>query len=315
MPLTVALFLDGRPGHEKQTRGIIDALRKLTPVQINCHRLKRQTVAGALWSAVKTAIQKNTDKQADLIIGTGSRTHIAMLAYKKRCETSPRLATCMTPDFWSINRFDLIFAPAHDQPPLKENIFITHGPPNTAAFTSNHDRNRGLILLGGIDTKSHAWDNEVISQMVKRITAASPLYWTISSSPRTPAAMCDRLRQLADEHDNITFFRVEETGPGWIEEQYRENFHTWVTADSVSMVYEALSAGCAVGIIPVVWNRADNKFERSLCRLKENNHITTFDDWCGGGDLQPAEPPLREAERCAREILRRFWPERLNSEL
>ena len=34
-PLSVLAFFDGRPGHEKQTQGILDALAGMTPVEID----------------------------------------------------------------------------------------------------------------------------------------------------------------------------------------------------------------------------------------------------------------------------------------
>jgi hypothetical protein len=79
------------------------------------------------------------------------------------------------------------------------------------------------------------------------------------------------------------------------------------------MVYEALTAGCSVGILPVDWLRQDNKFKKSLQFLLDKEMIVYFDAW-----QQEASMPTQKGEkfneslRCAREILRRWWPERLN---
>ena len=107
------------------------------------------------------------------------------------------------------------------------------------------------------------------------------------------------------------FFRADSTPPGWIEERYHESSIAWITADSVSMVYEALSAGCKVGILPVKWKHEDNKFQRSLSILSGRKMIVYLDDWLAGHPLPKVEASFNEARRCANEILNRWWPERI----
>jgi mitochondrial fission protein ELM1 len=314
--------MDGRAGHEKQTMGILSVLDGLTPVSVSYYQVRQQSPVAMIINTLKLLLpaggpvqKKENADTIDLIIGTGSRTHLAMLDLKKQCRRSqqrpPRAATCMSPAFWLTSGFDLIAAPLHDRPGRGDNILITVGPPNTATFSPDHDISKGLILLGGIDPKSHNWDEKRIFDMCRTICTSHPLEWTISSSPRTPDSTCALFEELAANHADIYFFRAENTVPGWIEEEYQKNYYTWVTADSVSMVYEALSAGCAVGVLPVDWKRKNNKFERSLQHLRNNKYITSYEEWRNGSVLRPAHPPLNEAERCAREILNRWWPERL----
>ena len=102
------------------------------------------------------------------------------------------------------------------------------------------------------------------------------------------------------------------TPSGWVEEQYGLNRIVWVTADSVSMVYEALTAGCSVGILPVEWLHQENKFNKSLNFLSEKKMIVNFDAWQQGASMpRLKDKQLNESLRCAREILRRWWPDRL----
>jgi mitochondrial fission protein ELM1 len=117
---------------------------------------------------------------------------------------------------------------------------------------------------------------------------------------------------MAVSMKNVTFFRSTETPSGWIEEQYSLNRKVWVTADSISMVYEALSAGCEVGVLPVEWLNQDNKFNKSLEFLTKKKMIIDFESWQKGAPM-PAQrsESLNEAKRCAREILLRWWPDRL----
>ena len=201
----------------------------------------------------------------------------------------------------------------HDAPPLTENVFVTLGPPATVKFEENHKKEQGLILVGGIDTKSHVWKKEEIISQIQIIIEKNPdIEWTISSSPRTPEDTSERLQEMAAGMEKVSFFSSEDTPAGWIEEQYGLNQTVWVTADSISMVYEALSAGCSVGVLPVEWLRQDNKFNKSLQFLADKEMIVEFTSWRHGA-LMPIQKneKFNESLRCAREILRRWWPERL----
>jgi mitochondrial fission protein ELM1 len=166
--------------------------------------------------------------------------------------------------------------------------------------------------VGGRDEKSHFWETEkTITHIRKLIDNTPEVSWTISSSPRTPEDTIQKLSALGNEKQNVSFFRSQETPPGWVESAYGKHDVVWVTADSISMIYEALSAGCRVGILPVRWKHPDNKFQRSIDTLVQNGFavVATPDRL----DCSPPKPPsLDEASRCAREILERWWPRRQN---
>jgi len=322
-PLSVVAYFDGRPGHEKQTRGILHELSDMTPVEINS---KIMSVAPSTYvknwvvyffSFLLPRRSYNTAPPVDLIIGTGSHTHIPMLLSKKahisRSGRQARIITCMTPDVLLQHKFDLCFVPVHDEPAAKDNIFTTLGPPNILRYEGKHHDNRGLILIGGLDPKSHVWKSEEIVAQLRIIIDREPaVHWTVSSSPRTPEDTCQSLDAMAASMKNVSFFRASETPPGWIEEQYAQNRIVWVTADSISMVYEALTAGCSVGILPVEWIQHDNKFNKSLNFLTKKEMIIAFDAWQNGTPMpERKDELLNEAKRCAEEILRRWWPDRL----
>jgi len=317
-PLRVVSFRDGRPGHEKQTRGVLTALAKLTAIEEvsrTVHPLSRvQRIRSWLsfWAArIRPVLPEPGGNLVDLIIGTGSAAHIPMLLLKKKCARA-RVVTCMTPDFPFRSRMDLCFVPRHDRQKLRNNIFETIGPPNNVAYTDSHDQRRGLILVGGLDPKSHHWDSGILMEQVKTLLKRAPdLRWTISSSPRTPAETLRKLEDLAARIKGVDFFSSQKTPAGWIEQQYLQNFTVWVTADSVSMVYEALTAGCRVAILPVRWRREDNKFQQSLDFLTANNYVSAYDTWLTAGHYNATGVRLDEASRCAQELLRRWWPNRL----
>jgi mitochondrial fission protein ELM1 len=315
-PLSIIAFLDGRLGHEKQTRGVLEALRRLTPTSVQFRYLPSLSLFTAIkqWGIyLATAMlpkKKEKDASLDLIIGSGSYTHIPMLLLKRN--TNAKAITCMCPDRLLIRHMDLCFIPAHDRVKPAENIFITTGPPNLLTFNDDHDAERGLILIGGIDRRSHVWDSEAIISQVKTIIQQSPsIKWTVSSSPRTPEPMILMLEAIEKQYANVDVVLSKNTPRGWVENAYRQNAVVWVTADSVEMIYEALTAGCWVGILPVQWKKQNSKFVIFEKELLTKGWVCSYDRWLSGKWTESRVVHLDEAGRCAVEILKRWWPERL----
>ena len=200
----------------------------------------------------------------------------------------------------------------HDRITPKPNIEQTIGPPNMAENRNKHDSAKSMILVGGTDERSHSWNSENMYRAIARLLSFSKdQHWTVSTSPRTPEDMHDLLALLADEHANVWYVPYSRSEPGWVEKQYDIHKNVWVTGDSISMVYEALSAGCRVGIIPVHWKREDNKFLYSLNYLVENQRVITLSQYLKGKPYHQQSQPLDEADRCAKEIVKRWWPENL----
>ena len=79
-----------------------------------------------------------------------------------------------------------------------------------------------------------------------------------------------------------------------------------MTADSVSMVYEALTAGAAVGVLDVPQKRS-SRIGRGLDRLAAEGWVTLFADWRPGLRLHRPPGVFNEAERCARWIVERWF--------
>ncbi len=315
-PLSIVAFLDGRPGHEKQTRGVLQAMTGLTATDVAYRRIPALSLSVAMkhWFSYLLAafrpLKEWPQARVDLIIGTGAYTHIPMLLLQQ--ESGGKAVTCMSPDRLLIHRMDLCLVPSHDGMAPADNVFITTGPPNPIPYSDTRDAEKGLILVGGIDRRSHRWDSDGMAEKIEALMAAHPeLAWTISSSPRTPADTCRLLEAMAGDAAHAVFVRAEETPPGWIEAAYAHSDTVWVTADSISMIYEALSAGCRVGILPVAWKRKRSKFRRAERSLIEDGWVLPYGAEASGREIPGEGSRLREAERCAEEILRRWWPNRL----
>jgi len=323
-PLKVAAFRDTRPGHRKQTSGVLAALSARAPLIVSDFPLPDYSLtdsvtdwaklighlAGLPVSIPRADENRPSHPRFDLVIGTGSHTHVPMILLKRLL--GGRLVTCMTPDPLLSGFFDLCLVPEHDRPKPRKNVFLTLGPPNPSPKDGPHKTDTGLILVGGVDEKSHVWDSAATLSQISAIAQISAhVFWTVSSSPRTPADMLPALEGLSGLHSNLSFFRSADTPPGWVEERYAESAFVWVTADSVSMIYEALTAGCVAGVLPVKWKKPDGKIPYGLQRLRDKGMIIDFDAWLKNPDDRPAPFRLDEAGRSADEILRRFFPDRL----
>jgi hypothetical protein len=311
--MRVIALLDGRPGHEKQTRGILGELAALVDLEVTEITIRRKNLPemvfdlAGLIAGIEPSFMQEEYRGADLLVGTGSQTHVPMLRLKKSLEI-PAI-TCMLPAPYLRAMFDLCFVPLHDGKIAGGNIFTTIGPANCSRPRGEKDHGAGLVLLGGIDRKSHHWQSEEVGEQVRTIARnGGPVHWTVSSSPRTPLDTIAIMEKIASELDNVDFARFEDTPPGWVEEQYARSRVVWVTADSMSMVYEALSAGCQVGLLPVNWKRPGNKFQRSADYLRSQGLIVAYSSWlCDSDRHWRSHEPLNEAQRCAAEIVRR-WP-------
>ncbi len=313
--MKIAVFLDGRPGHEKQSLGIVKELGKCTrittrEIQVPKIRFWQQVIDYLRYLFGDYGPFFGNLSGYDLLIGTGTATHLPMLFSKAKYHVP--VITCMTPFPILRKSFDLCCVPQHDGVKDDLNIFQTVGPPNCSEANNYHEDGKSLLLLGGIDKKSHHWStDEVEEQVAKLVSVDETTQWTISTSPRTPADTTERIMKLSQRHRNINFFCFKDTPSGWVEMEYNRNKTVWVTADSMSMVYEALSAGCSVGILPVRWKRSKSKFIRSEKYLIEQNIVLSFESWQTGKLEWPVREPLNEAKKCAEEIVRRWKIKRL----
>ena len=102
---------------------------------------------------------------------------------------------------------------------------------------------------------------------------------------------------------NLSVVPHTATSPDWLPEQLARSGTVWVTPDSASMVFEALSAGADVGVFDLPVN-PKSRVGRAIAHLADAQRITRFANWCAHGTLHPNLHPLAEADRCATWILK-----------
>lgn len=299
--IVVWRFTDGKAGHENQTAGLLTALRARVPV-ID-HDIPVNACPRALLSFISRRLPCVAAlPDPDLITGAGHATHLPMLAAQRaRGGHAVVLMKPSLPCSW----FDACVIPEHDGPGQHANVLATRGVLNRIRHGSDQEADAGLILIGG--PSAHVtWSDEAVAHQVMRIVRDTPaIHWILGTSRRTPAGFAALLEALpADRLEVVPF---EQTTPDWLPEQLQRVAHVWASEDSVSMVYEALTAGAAVGLLAVKWRKCNNRLARGIRALQHDGLVTGFDDWLRGTQLRAPAEPLDEAGRCADWILAR-WP-------
>jgi len=184
---------------------------------------------------------------------------------------------------------------------------VTEGAINAIRSGGPHHPDLALLLIGG-PSRHHAWSSSGLAAQIESILDSSPATsWTISTSRRTPADTTSWLLTL--RRQGVDVVMAGDTPPGWVASRLAEAGQVWVSEDSISMVYEAMTAGARVGLLEVPRRRSD-RVTRAIDGLANDDRITRYRDFVRGADL-PGPRPLAEADRIAAEILRRWFPARL----
>jgi len=282
------IISDGKRGHLNQSRGLADALLRLRP-EWDVEEMPARSVCSALAAGVgRIASDINPPH---LILAAGHRTHLTALALSR--QTGAKSIVLMKPSLppsW----FDLCLIPEHDRPPAHAHVITTFGVLNRMQPARKKPKS-GIILIGG-PSKHYGWNSPQVLQQVRQRVRDSDRQWLITNSRRTPADMLPELQALSS--GQVEFVPVEQTGENWLAERLPVAEVCWVTPDSVSMVYEALTAGCRVGILELP-DPSDSRVVRGLQRLLD-------DGWLLRGGESTGIRPLNEASRCAEEIVARF---------
>lgn len=311
---TLWVISDGKPGHLNQSLGLCDALQRnarqgddaqsgnsARPLAADCQIITLPALEpmSAISSLVRRRWPLEVSQTPDLVIGAGHRTHLSVLAAARAFNAfSVLLMKPSLPLSW----FDLCVVPQHDQPAPRNNVLVTRGVLNRMQ-PGDADAQRGMLLIGG-PSKHHGWDNPAMVAQVLNICRQQPaVRWTLTTSRRTPQNFLPLLQE--QKQANLDIIPVAETGPGWLAEQLPQAAQCWVSEDSVSMVYEALTAGCATGLLKVP-QLGQSRVIAGVQALIDQQQVTHYSQWPAGTQLTSPAQPLREARRCAGELQRRL---------
>ncbi|HRP23816.1 mitochondrial fission ELM1 family protein [Thauera sp.] len=297
--LTLWLITDNKPGHRSQLQGLAQALAARTTVET--HWIDAPAGRSASWQFISGRFPPGAGlPDPDLILVAGHRTHLAGLAARRA--RGGKLIALMRPSL-PLGCFDLCVIPQHDNPPARANVVATRGVLNTARPSAEREADKGLFLIGG-PSRHHGWDTPGLLAQLDAILAATPaMRWTLTTSRRTPAETETAL--LALRARGVDVRPVRDTPPGWAMAQVARSAQAWVTEDSVSMVYESLTAGAATGLLAVP-RLGESRIAMGVAQLQREGFVTAFADWERDGILRAPPTRLCEADRVAEFVLSRW---------
>lgn len=292
---------DGRAGHDNQSLGLVEALSRQ-------HAVNAVTIdANGAWRGARNILGRTTSSaRPQLIIGAGHATHAALImgAWRYRA----RSIVMMTPSL-PYALFDLCIVPEHDGVQQRANIVYSNGALNRIQVSTDRTPTLALILLGG-PSRHYRWDQDIILKQVNELIVARPqLQWIIATSPRTPHQTTQALSTI----EKAKLMRYEDTAPDWLPTTLARTSVVWVSEDSVSMIYEALSSGVPTGLVhiqqtPQDKQSAPHRLATAVHALRESGRLIATRQWLDGSYPKTCVQPLREADRCAQKILKR-WPD------
>ncbi|MFP8968614.1 ELM1/GtrOC1 family putative glycosyltransferase [Pokkaliibacter sp. CJK22405] len=291
----LCIVSDGKPGHLNQSLGLAAALKALRPSleitevsplsrgqQVRCWLGKTQPLV----------------TRPALILGAGHRTHSTVLALRHSYGV-PGIVL-MSPSL-PYRFFDLCLVPEHDQPPARENVVTTQGMINRM-HAGTKDPHSGLILVGG-PSKECDWDETALLSQITALLEqphAEPVNWQVATSRRTPQTTVDALTALG-----CSLVLPEEVDRDWLPATLARTTLCWVSEDSASMVFEALTAGCRVGVFSVPRKRQGRVYH-GVQNLIQREQVGVIHAGQPVVEL-PGPQRLEEASRCARLIVDRGW--------
>ena len=292
-------FVDGKPGHEKQSLGLLQGLSSFVALET----ITFDTRFNGFW---RSQISKHLRQYPgdvpvpDLIVGVGHATHLPILTSRAVC--GGKSVVLMNPTL-PHRLFDLVLVPMHDRYLRNRNVVETRGvicPANTCEKSPNS----GLILLGGINRHFEWRDDEIIAQ-IRAIVAASPeIEWTLCDSRRTP----ETIRAAFEDGTQARFVPWQDTSADYLEQALARSELVWVTADSVSMLYESLTAQALVGVISLPRKNPNrgNKLLRGIRLLRAQGHVHLTDDGFRMQDRLMPPHFYSESMRCGQVVAERL---------
>jgi hypothetical protein len=223
-----------------------------------------------------------------LLIGAGHRTHMAMLAARRAY--GGKIVVLMKP---SLPRFlfDAVIVPWHDGLAEQANVLCTHGALNPMQMGQKR-KGSVLVLVGG-ESHHGQWHNESMREAIHNVLNDEADY-QLSDSRRTPAALSEALQNAYGEH----FHPWQSCPAGWLREQLAVIDKVWVSEDSASMIYEALSAGCRVGVLPLASASPRSRVIKGLQPLRSEGWLSVYPAPIKEAP-ENAQPMFQEADRIA----------------
>ncbi|MBK1790516.1 mitochondrial fission ELM1 family protein [Persicirhabdus sediminis] len=292
------ILSDGKLGHQNQSLGLAEALANQFPPEQK-PRIEITSLSGWLWQRLCQVRRASRafDSPPIAIIAAGHKTHLPLMRAASKLKAPSILL--MKPSL-PCKYFDHCLVPEHDllDKTACPNTITTKGALNRVPAHSQQTaipkENLGLVLLGG-ESKEFTCDSETLASQLQEIANHSDIkQWQVTDSRRSPVDLLCKIDSSLYEK-----FPHQETNADWLPSQLSSAKEVWVTRDSISMIYEALSSGAKVGLLPMPRKNKDSRVSRGVDELLNDKFLTSFEEWQQTRQLHTAPHILSEASRCA----------------
>ena len=258
--MNILWIKDGKIGHEKQVKALLDEISKTEDIKVfeeeyKISKFKRfsnviEYFLGSFYNFDVHGTYKVSGiydysfsvydkKDINIIIGAGASVHNRILEIKRHLKISFKRnilsISVLVPDYFKKD-FDIICAPFHDsyKLPVNDNVLYFEG---SLANVSNREVDEGIGFIGiGGKNKHYKFDESKLIQQIEYVASIYPnKKWHIFSSRRTTTKMLNKLNLLSNNYINIVL------GNNGFGEIIKKASIKVVTQDSMNMVYESLS--------------------------------------------------------------------------
>ena len=266
MKINIWLILDGKRGHEKQIEDLAFSINKIK--KSNITRIKKISFINIIKNFFKIGYDPcRTYPNPDLIIAAGHQTHLDAL--QKRGRYGGKIILVMKPSLPSF-LFDLSIIPSHDKIFFPKNIFMIHGSINKIENQKKQNKNTALILIGG-PSKNYLWSSKNVINEINNIISCnsnSKINFTVATSRRTPNSFKTELKQ---NQNNLKIIHHESVPSNWLDRNIGKYEYSWVTQDSISMLFELIASGSKVSCIKL--ESRNKKFKNLFHNLYKTNKV------------------------------------------
>ena len=267
---------DGKIGHEKQVKVLLDEVGKSIEVSITEYVVQPFSTQRLLSCLFKKL--PFIDNEFDIIIGAGHSTYSKILNFKKASKKKALAIAVLVPSLFK-NRFDLICAPLHDSYKIKNtnNVIFFEG---SLAKVSDREPSSdiGFIALGGQNNHYKFNESHILKQIKYMLSLHPSKTWYVFNSRRTSKQMNDRLSSLANENDNVLIVLNDDPNTDIsFDETISSASLKLVSQDSMNMVYEALSSKGTTYVFDMDSISKDNKIVNQINRLISNREIGSIE--------------------------------------
>jgi mitochondrial fission protein ELM1 len=322
----VLLLTDGRPGHYHLAEGVVAAIARRRPVDVKRMAVRRpgwlpgRVLTGLLKagaasaSGVGRALGLGELPAARLVVSAGGDTMVANILAARQLGAANIF--CGTLRRVDPTHFSLIVSSYERHASLPRHLVCLKpsgiDPDQLGDRPALGAQPKAGLLVGG-DSGLFKYAPEEWERLARFLGEAQTtlgVRWVVSTSPRTPAAVADRLQALAAEPGSpiAELIDFRSAGPGTLPRLFAQVDWVLCTEDSSTMLSESVCARLpVVGVAPKVHAFKDDEREyRSYMRDQ---------GWCRFLPLAELEPdrlravlaeiaPLAEnhLDRLAREL-------------